>query len=112
VIPTTYEELDNDCHILCGLRLAVRERIQQKRIYMNAVLHIDVEELEEMMSAVAGKFWRECSLGWCQTPCRMCFRKGRRFVGEPVLRGIPGREKDSIPGKSQTSAEDQGMPLL
>jgi hypothetical protein len=59
VVPTVCEELDSVCHILCKLRLAVRERIGQRRIYMNAVLPRDAEELEEMMSAVAGNPWRE-----------------------------------------------------
>jgi hypothetical protein len=114
VMPPVSEWLNNDCHILCGLRLAVRERIRQKRIYVNAVLHRDVEELEEMMSAVAGKFWRGCSRDWCQTPCSICSSKGRRTVGEPVLRGIPGieKDKDKIPGKTQTSVEAEGLPIL
>jgi hypothetical protein len=112
VMPTASEELDNDCHILCALRLAVRERIQQKRIYVNAVLHRDVEELEEMMSAVAGKFWRGCSMNWCQTPCSICSSRGRRIVGEPVLRGLPGRDQGVVPAKSQTSAETEGLPTL
>lgn len=111
-MPTVSDEFVDDCHILCGLRLAVRERIQQKRIYITAVLYKEVEELEEMMSAVAGKFWRGCSSDWCDSPCRVCSLKGRRVVGEPVLRDIPGREKDKVPGKSQTSAEDQGLPTL
>jgi hypothetical protein len=35
-------------------------------------------------------------------------------VGEPVLRGIPGIEKDKnkIPGKTQTSVEAEGLPIL
>jgi hypothetical protein len=105
-------KMDDDCHILCGLRLAVRERIQQKRICMTAVLYEDVEEVEEMMSAVAGKFWRGCSWDWCNTSCRVCSSNFRRMVGEPVLKGIPGREKDKVPGKSQTSAEDEALLTL
>ena len=111
-MPPVSEWLNNDCHILCGLRLAVRERIRQKRIYVNAVLHRDVEELEEMMSAVAGKFWRGCSRDWCQTPCSICSSRGRRIVGEPVLRGLPGRDQGVVPAKSQTSAETEGLPTL
>jgi hypothetical protein len=69
VVYPVAESLDSHRHILCELRLAVRERIQQKHICMTAVLHEDVEELEEMMSAVAAKFWRGCSRDWCVTPC-------------------------------------------
>jgi hypothetical protein len=135
VMPTTHEVIVDDKHILCGLRMAVRERIELKRITKDAVLHGEIEELEDMMSAVASRWWRECSGVWSQGPCSVCsnknqtvvgapvltgksgweslyFDRNRTVMGEPVLIGTPAREKDDVPGKSQTSVEAEGLPIL
>lgn len=92
VMPTTDESIGDDKHILCGLRMAVRERIQLKSITKDAVLHGEIEELE-MMSAVASRWWRECSGVWSQGPCSVCFNRGQTVKGEPVLTGTPARER-------------------
>jgi hypothetical protein len=134
VMSTTDEIIDADTHILCGLRMAVRERIKLKRITKDAVLHGEIDELEEMMSAVASRWWREGSGVWGQGPCSVCLNRNQTMMGaavltgtpawesvwpneyrrrgEPVLTGTPAREKDNVPGKSQTSVEAEGSPIL
>lgn len=76
-MPDHNEVVNDDKHILCGLRMAVRERIKQKRITKDAVLDGAVEELEEMMSAVASRWWRECSEVWSEGPCSICFNRNK-----------------------------------
>jgi hypothetical protein len=134
VMPTTDEVIADGKHILCGLRIAVCARIELKHITKDAVLHGEIEELEEMMSAVALRWWRECSGVWGQGPCSVCFNskqtvmgapvligtpwesvcfyRYQKVMGEPVLTGTPAREKDDVPGKSQTSVEAEGLPIL
>ena len=112
VMPATDDLIGDDKHILCGLRLAVRERIKKKRITADAVLAENIEEIEEMMCAVASKWWRECASVWCQGPCNVCYLRDQIVMGEPKLIGTPPWDKDDVPGKSQTSAEKQGLPIL
>jgi hypothetical protein len=135
VMHTNDEVIADGKHILCGLRMAVRARIELKHITKDAVLHGEIEELEEMMSAVASRWWRECSGVWSQGPCSVClngnstvmgapvltgmpawasvcFYGDQKVMGEPVLTGTPAREKDDVPGKSQTSVEAEGLPIL
>lgn len=64
VMSTTDEWIGDDKHILCGLPLAVRERIERKSINANTVLHATLEKIEEMMSTVASKWWWECLQVW------------------------------------------------
>jgi hypothetical protein len=40
------------------------------------------------------------------------FDRNGTVMGEPVLIGTPAREKDDVPGKSQTSVEAEGLPIL